>query len=147
MRQIWGFEKVCLIFLSLSFCSGQQFDRQKKHEAKGKQATWAFEKVAVSKKQTFHVSGRYLYALNGERVILRGINEMSVVSDPTGENTLPQIAKTGANVVRLMWMVWGGGGDKLDTLLKTCIVNKMIPMLELHDATGKWEKLDSCVAF
>jgi mannan endo-1,4-beta-mannosidase len=93
------------------------------------------------------VSGRYLYAPNGERVILRGINEMSVVTDPTGEKTLPEIAKTGANVVRLMWMRWGGGGAKLDTLLKNCIASKMLPMLELHDATGKWEMLDSCVLF
>lgn len=108
---------------------------------------WAFEKVDVVTNKSLHVSGRYLYAPNGERIILRGINEMSVVTDPTGEKTLPQIAKTGANVVRLMWMAWGGGGEKLDTLLKTCITHKMIPLLELHDATGKWEKLDSCVGF
>lgn len=98
-------------------------------------------------KKTMYVKGRFLYTPKGERIIFRGINEMSVVTDPTGEKTLPQIAKTGANVVRLMWMAWGGGGEKLDLLLKNCIDNKMIPILELHDATGNFKKLDSCVAF
>jgi hypothetical protein len=27
------------------------------------------------------------------------------------------------------------------------ISSKMLPMLELHNATGKWEMLDSCVLF
>lgn len=98
-------------------------------------------------KSTFYVSGRFLYSPQGERVILRGINNMNVVSDKTGEKSFPEIAKTGANVVRIMWMSWGGGGDKLDVLIGNCIKHKMIPLLELHDATGKWEMLDSTVKF
>jgi mannan endo-1,4-beta-mannosidase len=142
-----GFEKVGLLVISFFVCSWQNANSHMAVPSAAKRSAWGFEKVAPSVKKTAYVSGRFLYAPNGERVILRGINEMSVVSDPTGEKTLPQIAKTGANVVRLMWMRWGGGGAKLDILLKNCIATKMLPMLELHDATGKWEKLDSCVAF
>jgi mannan endo-1,4-beta-mannosidase len=101
----------------------------------------------ASKRNSFYVSGRFLYAPNGEKVILRGVNNMNVVSDKTGEKSLPEIEKTGANVVRMMWTSWGGYGDKLEVLLRNCIKNKMIPLLELHDATGKWELLDSTVAF
>ncbi len=72
---------------------------------------------------------------------------MNVVSDQTGEKSFPEIAKTGANVVRIMWMRWGGNGDKLDVLIGNCIKNKMIPIIELHDATGKWDMLDSCVNY
>lgn len=89
-------------------------------------------------RNTCYVSGRYLYSPLNEKIIIRGVNVMSVVVDPTGEKTLPEIAKTGSNAVRLMWMLWGGGSEKLDTLLYNCIKNKMIPILELHDATGKW---------
>jgi mannan endo-1,4-beta-mannosidase len=46
-----------------------------------------------------------------------------------------------------MWMRWGGSGNKLDVLIGNCIRNKMIPIIELHDATGKWEMLDSCVNY
>jgi hypothetical protein len=59
---------------------------------------------SFKKKKTFYVSGRFLYAPNGEKVVLRGINNMNVVSDQTGERSFPEIAKTGANVVRIMWM-------------------------------------------
>jgi mannan endo-1,4-beta-mannosidase len=146
MKRVWAFEKIGLLVLFFFMCSWQNADAYKKGQGKA-EATWGFEKVPFSKRKAAYVSGRFLYAPNGERVILRGINEMSVVTDPTGSKTLPEIAKTGANVVRLMWMRWGGGSMKLDTLLKNCIASKMLPMLELHDATGKWEMLDSCVLF
>ena len=147
MKTTWGFEKVCLLLPFFFMCLWYNADANIKRPVTAKKPAWGFEKVPRKKKKTAYMSGRYLYAPNGERVILRGINEMSVVTDPTGEKTLPEIAKTGANVVRLMWMRWGGGGAKLDTLLKNCIASKMLPMLELHDATGKWEMLDSCVLF
>ena len=46
-----------------------------------------------------------------------------------------------------MWMKWGGGGKQLDTILGNCIKNNMLPIIELHDATGDWTKLDECVDF
>ncbi len=100
-----------------------------------------------AKQQTCYVDGRFLFAPNGEKIILRGINKMNVVSDPTGEKSFPEIAKTGANAVRIMWAKWGGGGKQLDTIIGNCIKNKMLPIIELHEATGKWDKLDECVDF
>jgi hypothetical protein len=99
------------------------------------------------KKLSCYVAGRFLFAPNGEKIILRGINKMNVVTDKTGERSFPEIAKTGANVVRIMWMKWGGGGEQLDTIIGNCVKNKMLPIIELHDATGKWNKLDECVGY
>ena len=108
----------------------------------------SFQQPPLSKQQqTCYVSGRFLYAPNNEKIILRGINKMNVVTDPTGEKSFPQIAKTGANCVRIMWMRWGGGGKQLDTILGNCVKNKMLPIIELHDATGQWNKLDTCVNY
>ncbi|TAH06860.1 MAG: mannan endo-1,4-beta-mannosidase [Sphingobacteriia bacterium] len=98
-------------------------------------------------RKTCYVNGRFLYAPNGEKIILRGINKMNVVTDPTGEKSFPEIAKTGANTVRIMWATWGGNGEKLDIIIGNCIKHQMIPIIELHDATGKWNKLDECVDF
>ena len=98
-------------------------------------------------KNTCYVNGRFLYAPNGAKIILRGINKMNVVTDPTGEKSFPEIAKTGANCVRIMWMKWGGGGKQLDRVIGNCIKNNMLPIIELHDATGQWNKLDECVDF
>lgn len=100
-------------------------------------------KLTRGQGNNFYVAGRYLYAPNGEKVVLRGVNNMNVVSDKTGEKSFSEIAKTGANVVRIMWMAWGGGGNKLEVVISNCIKQKMIPIIELHDATGKWQMLDS----
>jgi mannan endo-1,4-beta-mannosidase len=61
-------------------------------------------------------------------------------SDQTLEETLPEMAKTGANSARLCWLTTGSP-EEMDALLTNCISNKMIPIIELHDATGDWSKL------
>jgi len=103
---------------------------------------------AQTQHPTCYVSGRFLHATNGERILLRGVNKMNVATDKTGEKSFPEIAKTGANVVRIMWMKWGGGATALDTLIGNAIKYNLLPMIELHDATGKWgEALQGCVDF
>ena len=67
---------------------------------------------------------------------------MNVITGLTGEKSFPEIAKTRANRVRIMWMKRGGGGKQLDTISGNCIKNKMLPIIELHDATGQWNKLE-----
>lgn len=89
------------------------------------------------------VAGRYLYDKCGEKVILRGINKMIVWTDINGAS-FPEIAKTGANSVRIVWITTGDMA-KFDAAIKACKDNKMIPMVELHDATGKWDQLSTCV--
>jgi hypothetical protein len=91
----------------------------------------------------FKVAGRFLYDKCGEKVILRGINKMTVWTDIDGAS-FPEIAKTGANSVRIVW-VTTGDIEKFDSAISKCRQNKMIPMVELHDATGEWSKLSMCV--
>ena len=98
--------------------------------------------------ETMYVDGRHLYTAEGEKVILRGINEMFVWSgDKTGQWILPEIAKTGANSVRLVWTEEYGNKQQLVQLIDNCIENKMIAMPECHSATGEWNNLDVCVGF
>lgn len=101
---------------------------------------------------TLQVKGRHLNDPSGKKIILRGVNEMFIWSnDLAGEKTLPEIARTGANVVRLVWLSSTenprGTAANLDALITNCIANGMIPMPELHGATGKWEKLQSQVDY
>lgn len=54
----------------------------------------------------------------------------------TGENILPEIKETGSNTVRLVWNMTNGTPAELDQLISNTIANEIIPMPELHDATG-----------
>lgn len=97
---------------------------------------------------TMYIEGRHLYTASGEKVILRGVNEMFVWSDDQdGELLLPEIAKTGANCVRLVWTEEAGNKGILVELMENCIDLKMIAKPECHSATGEWDKLDICVQF
>lgn len=95
---------------------------------------------------TFKVSGRHLYDRCGEKVILRGINKMVYWTDIDGLPTYAEIAKTGANVVRIQWLTTGTPAE-LDTAIGNALAAQLIPMPELHDATGEWSKLSSLVDY
>ncbi|HEU5430065.1 MAG TPA: cellulase family glycosylhydrolase [Thermomicrobiales bacterium] len=105
----------------------------------------------------FTVSGRTIRDPAGNPVILRGVNKMSVFDDddPTGGISFPEIRKTGANTVRIVWAIrpsLGRKGPKTDPnvlaqLIDTAIANRLVPMIELHDATGKWSRLGDLVAY
>ena len=59
----------------------------------------------------FFVLGRDLYDRRGARVILRGVNKMSVFEQPAdarGQISFLEIKKTGANTVRVVWAKRGG---------------------------------------
>ncbi|HOM01360.1 MAG TPA: discoidin domain-containing protein [Acetivibrio sp.] len=94
----------------------------------------------------FRVQGRFLYDKYGEKVILYGVNEMSIWGDIDGDVALPEIRKTGANAVRLVWSITGPA-RKLDILLYNCRLNNMIPIIEVHEATGEWQKLPMIVDY
>lgn len=98
-------------------------------------------KESIQDSETMYMKGRFLYTAAHEKVVLRGVNEMIVWSpDPTGKEVLSEIAKTGANSMRLVWTSQGDP-KQLDELIQNCLNNAMIPMVELHDATGNWSKL------
>lgn len=92
--------------------------------------------VSVGPGATFRVVGRRLYDRCGEEVVLRGVNEMIVWS--SGKDGLPEfaeIAKTGANAVRIVWDEEGSAAE-LDTAIQNAVAEKMVPLIEHHGATG-----------
>lgn len=61
----------------------------------------------------------------------------------TGNDGMPEfaeIAKTGANAVRIVWLTTESAAD-LDRTITNALSQKLTPMVELHDAAGKWEDL------
>lgn len=95
----------------------------------------------------FHVDGRFLYDGCGEKVVLRGVNEMVVWS--SGKDGLPEfteIAKTGANTVRIVWNA-DGSAAKLGAAIDNAVAARLIPIVEHHGATGKLEELPNVVQY
>lgn len=99
----------------------------------------------ASAKPGFFVQNRFLYSKDNEKVILRGINHMFIWTDREGR-TIPEIAKTGANCVRIVWNTRGRISD-LDNIIGLCISNGMIPIPEIHDTTGNWNRLSDALDF
>ncbi len=93
----------------------------------------------------FRVEGRFLYDNQGEKTILYGINKMIVWMDKDGDPSFSEIAKTGANCVRIVWTMKDGTAQELDTAIANCRAEHMIPIVELHDATGNFSQLSSLV--
>ncbi|MCQ2106668.1 MAG: cellulase family glycosylhydrolase [Fibrobacter sp.] len=99
----------------------------------------------TSVKPGFFVQDRFLYSKDNEKVVLRGINHMFIWTDREGK-TIPEIAKTGANCVRIVWNTRGRISD-LDHIITECITNGMIPIPEIHDTTGNWDRLHEALEF
>ena len=94
----------------------------------------------------FHVVGRHLYDRCGERVVLRGINKMIIWTDIDGIPSCGEIAKTGANTVRIVWLT-SGSATQLDEAIRNCVAAQLIPMVELHDGIGDWSLLPILVDY
>jgi mannan endo-1,4-beta-mannosidase len=117
----------------------------------------AQEASSGNQRATFYTKGRYLYDRLGNKVILRGVNKMSVWDgeDPTGSISFPEIRKTGANSVRIPWAIrkdlQPGTPDTdpaiLDALIATAKNNHLIPIIGLWDATGNWNRLQELVEY
>ncbi len=96
-------------------------------------------------KPGFFVQDRFLYSKDNEKVVLRGVNHMFIWTDRDGK-TIPEIAKTGANCVRIVWNTRGRISD-LDNIIGLSIANGMIPIAEIHDTTGNWRRLPDALDF
>lgn len=92
-----------------------------------------------------YTQGSDLYAACGEKVLLRGLNQMSIWTDATG-SSYPAIASFGTNAIRIVYTV-SGDATGLDSLLTKAEANKMIPMPEIHDATGKFDGVAAAVTW
>mgnify|MGYP001271408551 CR=1 FL=1 len=105
-----------------------------------------FQAMATDNYPGFRVEGRFLYDKYGEKVVLVGVNKMIIWMDIDGLPSFPEIAKTGANCVRIVWTS-DGTAEQLDAAIHNCRTNSMIPMIEHHGATGVWNDLQKCVDY
>ncbi|WOI53455.1 glycoside hydrolase family 5 protein [Parvularcula sp. LCG005] len=91
----------------------------------------------------FHTRGRTLLDGNGEPFIMRGINHAHAWQRERTETVLPQIADTGANIVRIALShghPWGPTPkSEVRRLLRQAKAEGMILMLEIHNTTGYGE--------
>ena len=87
-----------------------------------------------------------IYDANGNEFIARGVNNRHVWFDSWGEtpalDALDNIAEFGFNSVRIVWEVDHKDGSLTDDELLERIINRtiehnMVPMVELHDFTGR----------
>jgi mannan endo-1,4-beta-mannosidase len=92
---------------------------------------------------TLYTQGRYLYDSSGQKIILRGIN-LPLLDDWNfpQSNKLSELAKTGANAVRIQWYKNYGNASRpaysvqdLDNILIQSSAKGIIPILGLWDAT------------
>ncbi len=92
------------------------------------------------------VRGRHLHDRYGDQVILVGVNKMVIWTDRDGIPAFPEIARTGANAVRVVWLT-EGSAEELDIALTNAILHKLIPIVDCHDSTGEWSLLSTCVDY
>ena len=98
---------------------------------------------AQNEKLTFYTKGRYLYNRFGEKVILNGINLPLLDDwDFPQRDKLAELAKTGANSVRIQWYKNYGQPNRpsysisdLDKVLTRCQQSQIIPIVMLSDLT------------
>jgi mannan endo-1,4-beta-mannosidase len=100
----------------------------------------------ANKVSGFHVTGRFLYDKCGNQVVLRGVNEMIIWGKRDGVPTYAEIAKTGANVVRIVWNKTGSATE-LETTITNALAQKLIPLVENHDATGDLSLVPAAVDY
>jgi mannan endo-1,4-beta-mannosidase len=97
-------------------------------------------------RSTYYVQDGALFDACGEQVILRGVNHPTLYVDREGE-ALPEIAKTGANSVRLFWFATHGIDiEEAEPAIAAAIDAQLIPILEMHDSTCAWQ-LDKVVPY
>ena len=104
---------------------------------------------SAERRDTLYVQGRHLYDRCGERVVPIGINHPTLYVDRAGV-ALSEIAQTGANVVRLFWYATHDVPiSEAEPAIVAATENGLIPMLEMHDATGpgRWGNLEAIIEY
>ncbi len=84
----------------------------------------------------FTTQGPQLIDATGHPFIIAGINNPHIWFRERAYQALDDIAATGANTVRIVWQT-RGQLEELERVITKCIALKMIPIVELHDVTGK----------
>jgi mannan endo-1,4-beta-mannosidase len=89
--------------------------------------------------QGFTVSGTKLLDANNEEFIIRGVNNPHIWYLHKSYKSLTRLANLKVNTVRIVWQT-KGDIRQLDKIISRCIKLQIIPLVELHDATGN----DTC---
>jgi mannan endo-1,4-beta-mannosidase len=106
---------------------------------------WGKSPIASGKTTTLHTRGRHLYHGNGSKIVLRGVN-LPLFDDWSfpQRHLLSEVAKTGANAVRIQWYQNYNQSARpavsakdLDKILTQCRAYGLIPILYLADSTCK----------
>lgn len=102
---------------------------------------------ALAQIKTIKTSGKHILGPCGDTLLLRGVNYAPYNWGwSPNENFTNEIAKTGANCIRLQWYKDAGNATTnatysnsvyLDSALAKCVSNKLIPIMTLHDETCK----------
>ena len=96
----------------------------------------AFSSMEILAQEGFTIQGSQLIDATGHPFIIAGINNPHAWFHERAYQALDDIAATGANTVRFVWQT-KGPLEELKRVVARCIALKMIPMVELHDVTGK----------
>ena len=98
--------------------------------------------------QGFYVIDTKIYDGNGHVFTPYGVNTLFMYQDPGGVKTIPGIAKTSANCIRMFWQ-----NDKnvplsvLDDAIAKAVDNQLVVIVGLWEATGKWQNIDQCIDY
>lgn len=97
--------------------------------------------VVLEPTNGFQVSGTKLLDANGKEFIMRGVNHSHTWYKDQLKTTIPALAKAGCNTVRIVLSNGGqwqkDSASSVKEIISLCEANKMITILEVHDATGK----------
>lgn len=92
----------------------------------------------------FQVNGTKLYDANGNEFVMRGINYPHAWYQNEYQTAIPAMAAKGANCIRIVAADGQQYGKtskgELEKLVAACKENKLIAVLEVHDATGSDSK-------
>jgi mannan endo-1,4-beta-mannosidase len=129
------------MLMLVSACSGAPGRRSAGDAATttpGRDASAAADAGERVERSSFYVEGRSLHDACGERVVLRGVNHPTIFVDRSAR-AFPEIARTGANAVRIFWIARAGVPiGEAETAIGRAEELGMIPILELHDSTCEW---------
>jgi mannan endo-1,4-beta-mannosidase len=94
-------------------------------------------------KANLYVSGRFLHDRHGNQVVLRGV-DLPLLDDWSfpGSDSLSELAKTGANAVRIQWYMNYGDASRpaysitdLGSFIDQCVAAQIVPIVMLADDT------------
>ncbi|MGC4095275.1 MAG: cellulase family glycosylhydrolase [Polyangiaceae bacterium] len=97
--------------------------------------------TGTKKADGFYTSNGKLYDAYGAEFVMRGINNPHIWFDTGNQylayRALDTIANYGTNTIRVVWQTTGGTPTLLAQILHRIVELKMVPIVELHDVTGK----------